>query len=240
MLTRVFIAAILAGLAASLVMTTIQNFRTTPLILQAEVYENANAHEHNTGENTAEHKKSEIDQATKEIESPEWQPEDGFERTAYGVLSDVIVGIGLAFVMLAASMLTNIPITPKNGALWGLVAFAIFTLSPAAGLPPELPAMPVADLQDRQIWWVATVVSGAIGVWLIAKKGGYIATIIALALFIAPHLVGTPQPSTHETAIPAHLIQEFVANSMFMMAVTWIVVGTGLGFSMKSQKLVEE
>ena len=239
MLTRVFIAAILAGLAAGLVMTTIQNFRTTPLILQAEVYENANSHEHKAGENTAEHKKAETDQAKAKVESPEWQPEDGFERTAYGVLSDVIVGIGLAFVMLAASMLTNIPITPKNGALWGLVAFAIFTLSPAAGLPPELPAMPVADLQARQIWWAATVISGAIGVWLIAKQGGSVATLIAVALFIAPHLIGAPQTSDTETPIPAHLIQEFVANSMFMMAVTWIVVGTALGFSMKSQKLVE-
>jgi len=239
MLTRVFMAAILAGLAAGLVMTAIQNFRTTPLILKAEVYENANAHHHNTGENTAEHKKTEIDQATKQVESPEWEPKDGFERTAYGVLSDVIVGIGFAFVMLAASMLTNMPITPKNGALWGLVAFAIFSLAPAAGLPPELPAMPVADLHARQIWWVATVLSGALGVWLIAKRGSYISVLIAVALFLAPHLIGAPQPSEHETAIPAHLIQEFVANSLFMMAVTWIVVGTALGFSMKSQKLTE-
>ena len=240
MLMRALFAAILAGLAAGLVMTTIQNFKTTPLILKAEAYEKAGSHHHDAGENTAEHKKAETDKVAKTVESPEWAPAEGFERIAYGVLSDFIVAIGLALILLAASMLTNLTITPLNGALWGLVAFAVFSLSPAAGLPPELPAMPAADLTARQIWWWGTVISGAIGVGLIAKRGSMVFSLIAVALFVAPHLIGAPQPASHETAIPAHLIQEYVANSLFMMAATWMVAGTALGFSMKSQKLVEE
>ena len=240
MIMRALFAAILAGLAAGLVMATIQNFKTTPLILKAEVYENANAHHHGAGENTAEHKKAEIDQATKSVESEEWQPSDGFERIVYGILSDVIVAIGLALFLTAASLLTGKQITPANGALWGLVAFMIFSLSPAAGLPPELPAMPAADLAARQIWWWGTVLAGIIGVALIALRGGVLFTLLAVVLFAAPHLIGAPQPTEHETAIPAHLIQEYVANSLFMMAITWIMVGTSLGIAFKSQNLLED
>ena len=240
MIMRALFAAILAGLAAGLVMTTIQNFKTTPLILKAEVYENTNAHNHGTGENTAEHKKAEIDQATKTVEAKEWQPSNGFERIAYGVVTDVIVAIGLALLLTAASLLSGKQITPENGALWGLVAFAVFSLSPAAGLPPELPAMPAADLLARQTWWWGTILAGTAGVALIGMRGGVVFTLIAVVLFTAPHLIGAPQPMDHETAIPAHLIQEYVANSLFMMAATWITVGTALGFAFKSQNLLED
>jgi len=229
MITRVIIAAVLAGLVAGLVMATIQNFRTTPLIIQAETFESAGGG-HSHGETTSP-------AATPQAQ--EWAPPGGFERMAYSVASTLILAIGLAFLLLGISMLTSLPITPKNGAFWGLVAFTVFTLSPAAGLPPELPAMPAADLTDRQIWWWGTVISGAIGVGLIALRGGLVFTLIAVALFAAPHLIGAPQLTNHETTVPAHLIQEYVANSLFMMAITWIVIGTALGFSMKSQKLIE-
>ena len=54
---------------------------------------------------------------------------------------------------------------------WGFAGFAVFTLAPGLGLPPELPAMPAADLGDRQIWWTATVLATAVGLALIAFRG---------------------------------------------------------------------
>jgi len=239
MIMRVLFAAILAGFVAGLAMTTIQSLKTTPLILKAEVFEGANVHEHAPGENTVEHKQQEAANATAEVESQTWTPTDGFERTAYSFLSGIIVAIGFALILISASLLTNISITPANGAFWGFVAFAIFTLIPASGLPPELPAMDAAPLPFRQTWWWAAVAAGAAGVALIALRGGVLFSIIGIAIIIAPHIIGAPQPESHDTAIPAYLVQSYVANSILSMAVTWVVVGVALGFTMKSQKLVE-
>ncbi len=240
MLIRALFAAILAGIAAGLVMTTIQHFRTTPLILKAEIFEETAGHGHKEAENTAEHKKSETNKAQSIIQNPNWEPNNGFERTLYSFLTGILATIGLALVLTAISLLINIPITPSNGVVWGLLAFMVFTLSPSAGLPPELPAMPAADLTERQIWWWGTIVSGAFGVGLIALRGGLISVIIAIILFTIPHFIGAPQPEDHETSIPAYLIQNYVANSLFIMAITWVVMGTVLGYAMKMQNLIKD
>ncbi len=239
MIMRVLIAAILAGFVAGIAMTTIQHLKTTPLILKAEVFENSNIHAHAAGENTAEHKQQETANTAAEVESQAWAPADGFERTAYSFLSGIIVAIGFALILAAASLLTNISITPQNGAFWGFVAFAVFSLIPASGLPPELPSMDAAALPLRQVWWWATVAAGAAGVALIVLRGGVVFSAIGIAIIIAPHVIGAPQPASHETAIPAYLIQSYVANSIMAMAVTWVIVGIALGFTMRSQKLVE-
>ena len=253
MFTRVFFAAILAGIAAGLVLATLQHFRTTPLIIAAESFEGKSAHQHSPVKTPPAHREPGHNHATDHNEPQPttkattghdhdpnaWAPKDGFERTFYSALSDVMIAIGFAFLLAAASLLTGVAITPLNGALWGLTAFAIFTLAPAAGLPPELPGMPAADLVSRQIWWWLCVISGAIGVGLIALKPKPLFILIAVAFIAAPHLIGAPQPVSHESAVPAHMIQSYVANALFILAITWVVVGTALGLILKSQNPAE-
>ena len=230
MFSRIFFAVILAGIVAGIVFATVQYFRTTPLIIAAEAFENGTTG--HTGKNTR------ITPATTQAnpadsrETSEWVPRNGFERTAYSVLVNIIIGIGLAMLLAGSSLITGIAITPLNGALWGLVAFAVFTLSPGAGLPPELPGFPAADLASRQTWWWATVLAAATGVGLIAVVQKYWAYIAGFALIALPHFIGAPKPADHHTNVPAHLVQTYVANSMFLMAVTWIATGLALGFSL--------
>ena len=45
--------------------------------------------------------------------------------------------------------------------MWGLAGFAVFTIAPGLGLPPELPGVPAAPLLSRQIWWVTAVLATA-------------------------------------------------------------------------------
>lgn len=236
MFTRVFIAAILAGLVGGIVFAALQHFRTTPLIIAAEAFESGEGHSHGQPKEPPAHGEAGHNHNTDHKEAvveQEWSPKDGFERTAYTVISNIAIAIGFAFLLAGVSLLSGVSITPRNGALWGLVAFTIFTLSPAGGLPPELPGMPAADLLDRQIWWTACVLAGVIGVALIALKGSMVFTLLAVVIIAAPHLVGAPVPTDHHTAVPAHMIQSFVVNSLFVMAATWIVVGAALGLSFK-------
>ena len=109
--------------------------------------------------------------------------------------------------------------------LWGLAGFAVFTLAPGLGLPPELPAMPAADLGARQTWWVGTVLATGIGLWLIAFRGTVALSLVGLALIVAPHIIGAPQPESHESPIPEALHHQFVVAVTVTNLIFWVALG---------------
>ena len=222
---RILLAAILAGIVAGLTMSALQHWRVTPIIIAAEAYETADAgHDHGTG--TAAH----------HHDAEAWAPEDGLERTFWTVTANLITGVAFAMLAVGAAMLTGLPITPANGPLWGLAGFATFMLAPWAGLPPELPGMPAADLFQRQLWWWAAAAATAGGIGLIVAARGreqavrIAMTAAAVVLIALPHIVGAPHPDDLQTAVPASLANAFAANSIAVGAVFWLVLGVSLGW----------
>lgn len=231
---RIFFAAVLAGLAAGLAMSAVQQWRVAPLILAAEVYESAApeeaapAHEHDAA--TPAHDHAEAAPAHEHDEDA-WAPQDGPERIFYTVLANVLGSIGFAMLLAAVSVLANIEITAKNGVIWGLAGFLCLQLAPAFGLPPELPGMPAADLVARQAWWLATALATGAGILAIAKLRNWTGIVIAAVLILAPHVWGAPQlAAEHASAVPAHLATAFAANSLFAGAVFWLIAGPFLGW----------
>lgn len=227
MIGRVLLAAILAGIAAGLLMGGIQHVRLTPMIIVAESFEGAApAHDHGTAAaaSAADHQH--------EQDAEGWMPADGFERTFYTTVTAMLTGAAFALMLAGISLLAGIPITAANGAIWGLCGFLAATLAPAAGLPPELPGVPAADLGARQIWWVSTIVATGLALLIVAKSK-QLMTLAAAAILIAlPHLIGAPAPVTHETAVPAGLAASFAANTIAAGAVFWVLIGTLLGLAM--------
>jgi cobalt transporter subunit CbtA len=217
MFRRVFFAAILAGIAAGLVMSAVQHFRVTPYIVAAEVFEKES------------HSHSVPSAAASEAAAEAWNPAEGFERTAYTVLANIVVSIAFALALAGASLVLNLPITLANGALWGLCGFVAFSLAPSAGLPPELPGMPAPDLWTRQMWWWFAAAMTAGGLAVIARHRSSIYLAIAAILIALPHLIGAPSAASHETSLPAHLASGFVANALATTAVFWAVLGLMLG-----------
>jgi cobalt transporter subunit CbtA len=217
MFRRVFFAAILAGIAGGLVVSAVQHFRVTPYIVAAEVFEKESHHPAGPS-------------AASAAETEAWSPAEGFERTAYTVLANVVVSIAFALALAGASLLLSLPITLANGALWGLCGFLAFSLAPSAGLPPELPGMPAADLWTRQMWWWFAAAMTAGGLAIIARHKGSAYLAIAAILIALPHLIGAPSPPSHETSLPAHLASGFVANALATTAVFWVVLGLIIGF----------
>ena len=63
----------------------------------------------------------------------------------------MVTGIGFALVLVAVSEALGGIAGWRQGLVWGFAGFAVFTLAPGLGLPPELPAMPAADLVARQV-----------------------------------------------------------------------------------------
>jgi cobalt transporter subunit CbtA len=118
----------------------------------------------------------------------------------------------------------------RQGVLWGLAAFAVFTLAPGLGLPPELPAMPAAELGPRQAWWLGTVAATASGLALIVYGRSVLAIAAGVALLVAPHLIGAPQPVSYESPIPENLHHSFVVAVVMTTLVFWVLLGGLAGF----------
>src|ERR1700752_2761853 len=80
---NIVVVAALAGALAGLGMTVAQQLSTVPLILKAEIYEQSaapSAHEHGDAAATQAHEHSEDG----------WSPADGFERTFFSVLANIV------------------------------------------------------------------------------------------------------------------------------------------------------
>lgn len=231
MLMRVLLAAIIAGMLAGAVAGAVQIWRVSPLILAAEVYENKQAAggAHAPGAQADAREKS-THQHSDSAEA--WAPQDGIERTAYTLITSLIMGVAFALVMAAAVVFTGREITVRNGVVWGLVGFVVFTLAPTAGLAPELPGMPAGDLVARQTWWWGTAIATAGGIGLIALQQRLAFKVLGIGLIALPHLIGAPHPETLNSAVPAALAADFAANSLATMALFWVVLGVALGWAM--------
>ncbi|MEZ5690398.1 MAG: CbtA family protein [Rickettsiales bacterium] len=218
---KILITALVAGIVAGFLSFLVQSAKLNPLILQAETYEqNAPAeqgagHEHNT--NSHEH------------DSEAWAPEDGFERDAYRLLTDIGMGVGFALIMVGFFVLRNDNMNMDKGILWGVAGFATFSLAPSFGLPPELPTTLAAELQARQIWWVATVLATAFGLYAMVFNKNSIVKIIAAAIIAIPHMIGAPQAPLGGI-VPTELNAQFAAASIGSMALFWLALGAVSGW----------
>jgi cobalt transporter subunit CbtA len=221
----VFISA-LAGLVAGLALTGLQYLSTVPLILKAETYEEAaGGVSHDHGAVAQNHSG-----VAHSHDEEGWAPADGFERSAFTALANVVTAIGFAVLLVTASEMLGGLAGWRQGVFWGLAGFATFTLAPGLGLPPELPAMPAADLGARQIWWVATVLATGTGLALLAFRRSLPTAVVAMMLIVAPHLMGAPKPESFETPVPAALAHDFVVAAVVTSLIFWVLLGGTAGY----------
>ena len=218
MFGRIVLTALAGGAIAGVFVWGAHMVKTTPLILHAEVYEDA-APAHARGAASA---------AATEDES--WAPADGMERGAYTFLTDMLSSIGFAFMLTGAMALAGRAVDWQRGIVWGLCGFAAFYLSPAFGLPPELPGMGGADLHHRQLWWLATAMSAAGGLALIFLAGPRAAKIAGGVLILIPHVVGAPGHEIASGPLPAELASQFAVATLVITGLFWTLLGASTGY----------
>lgn len=235
MISRVLAAGLLAGLMAGLAVAILQVFTTTPLIVEAERFEGGHSHDHAALFRNALFETASNDAGLIAVHAEDgaetWMPADGLERTVFTGIATIGTAIGLAFVLLAGMLLAGDRITETAAIGWAAAGFAVTGLAPAAGLPPELPGMPAADLAGRQAWWIATAVCTAVALWLILRSEHGWAKALGLLILVAPHVWGAPHPEgLAESAVPAHLAAEFASLSLAVHAALWGLTGFFAGF----------
>jgi len=218
MMYRIFATAFAAGLFAAALISVIEVFTTTPLIVQAERYESAS---------TAIVMQQPMAPADggHVHDAEAWSPDNGMERFLYTLLANAVTGIAFSLVLVVGLTVGARKADLTKGLLIALVGFTAFTLSPVLGLPPELPGMPVADLQLRQLWWASTIALtlGALGCLFVAEAKSM--KVLGVVLLIAPHVWGAPHAVTHDSLVPATLASQFAATSIVINALFWMLLG---------------
>lgn len=215
MFTRIARTAGFAGLLAALLLTLMQSIWISPLIEQAEVFERA--------AQTQPQEPVALDGGHgHEIEA--WEPEPGWPRLLSTTGGNLVVAVGFA-LMLAGLYTVRAPGRAAAGLLWGLAGYAVFTLAPTLGLPPELPGTAAADLGSRQLWWVGSAASAAVGLALIVFAKPWPFKLAGAVLLVIPHLIGAPQPPMHESVAPETLQQQFRWAAQAVNMVFWLALG---------------
>jgi cobalt transporter subunit CbtA len=258
MIGRVLLAALLAGIAAGLVMSALQAWKVTPLIIAAEaVFEGNGTSADDTSpaghapEGEAAKKAEGLEPKSPEPKPPEpethshdldgaWMPHNGFQRTTATILSNIIAGVAFSLILTGVVIFTGIEISTGSGAILGLLGFCVFSLAPSFGLPPNLPGVPAAELFERQVWWWATVAATGLGIWMISRLDMVALKILGAAIILLPHVVGAPQPEDAGTEIPARLAAQFSTNSLVTSALFWAVLGALLGWLLTRQHFNKE
>lgn len=238
MIVRYLLAALVAGLLAGAVQTVVQHAKVVPLILEAEKYEGGGeTHEHATGLQLSIVSKAQAQDATPETTpaAPAAAEEEeggmlfGVNRTVGTLMANLVTGAGFALLLMAAVVVTGRSLTLANGALWGAAAWLAFHLMPSVGLPPELPGFPAAELFDRQVWWIGTVIATAVALYLIVLRKEPVAKAAGVVLMLVPHVIGAPQPADIASNVPAILAAEFAVATLSAGLLFWIVLGLAMG-----------
>jgi len=214
MIKRIARTAGFSGLLAALLLTLLQSLWVSPLIQQAETYEKAPAseiHEHASG---AAH--SHDDEA--------WEPQDGWQRLLATTGGNLVVAVGFA-LMLAGLYTLREPTRTSQGLLWGLAGYVTFVLAPTLGLPPELPGTAAAELAQRQMWWIGTAASTAVGIALIAFGRQWLLKLLGVATLLVPHVIGAPQPEVHSMLAPEALESQFKVAAQLTNVAFWLALG---------------
>ena len=209
-------SAALAGLIVGAVISVAQFFGTVPLIQQSEVYERKAA---------AEAPSAAHDHDKAYSHDSEWEPEAGLQRNSFTVAANILTAIGFALLLTGTYAILGRPVTWREGLLWGLAGFVVFTAAPGLGLPPELPGMAVAELTARQTWWIATAVATAGGLFLLAFRPAAWAAVLGLGLIALPHLIGAPLAPESHSEVPAALSHRFIVVVTLTSLLFWTLLG---------------
>ncbi|MFA5983990.1 MAG: CbtA family protein [Methylococcaceae bacterium] len=223
----IVISALWSGLCAGLLLTAVQQMQVIPILLQAEVYEEQAA---------AAITQTQLADTTNPPHghaAEAWQPQNGWERTAYTSVANISLAVGFALLIGAASNLRGGITHWRYGVLWGLAGYMVFFVAPSLGLPPEVPGTAAANLNERQLWWLMTAADTAAGLWLLVFAKTKLNKFLGFVLLLSPHwLIHAPQPEAHASAAATELAHAFIIATTWANAVFWLVLGGIMGLTL--------
>lgn len=241
-----FWAALVVALVVGSAHTALTQWWATPIILQAETYEDQKAVAGSSAEDDHMHATAEphTHAVAAEGEGAEWVPQDGAERTFWTWAATVLHALAMALLgLVALSVRTHLrgPTSSRLFVALGLAAAGFISLHlwPSLGLHAEIPGMDAAYLEGRQAWWVLAVASasaacGAIALGRSAWRWAAAAALLALPFVVgAPQLAGDPLGgfSGQAQTTLRMLGIEFVRVTHMLAVVFWLGLGAACAWA---------
>ena len=235
MFKRILSTAVPVGLLVGLVVGLLQVYLTSPLIIESESYEASSVQQDAHTQDNHTH-----------ADADEWQPEDGFSRSFFTVISAIVTYLGISlcfssFMILLSLKNEEVSFESYKGFLWGGAGFISFIILPSISSPPELPGAAIShDLLNRQVWWFFVVFGSVLAFWLISsfslQKKNYYVLLCAICLWVLPQFIGVPHITEYASSVPAELSAKFAARSIAISLLSWILLGYITHYSLFSMQ----
>lgn len=212
MLKKLLASALIAGFAAGLIAALLQYAFVQPLLVMSELYESGEAVHFGAGAMAHAVPDADFD----------------IRRVLFNVLFNVFTYAGYGLVLVAAMALAaerGVKFSARTGVLFGLAGYAAVQFAPAFGLAPELPGNAAADVGPRQIWWFATAILTAGGLWLIAFGSTNATRLAGVGALLIPHIIGAPHPTTFTGPAPPELAALYATRALGTGLVVWVILG---------------
>lgn len=217
MFTRILTSGLIAGAAAGLIAAVLQLVFVQPVLLHAELYESGELVHFGQGAASAA--------------MPDF-PGISLARDGLTVLFTMLIYAGYALLLVVAMSLAEergAAISARTGILWGISGFIAAQMAPGFSLAPEVPGSAAADVALRQVWWFATVAAAALALWLIVFGRSWVVWGGAVALLLAPHLLGAPAADGFAGPVPTELGALFAARAFGVGLAAWVLTGLFAG-----------
>jgi len=225
MFSRIMVSGLFAGAIAGIIAGFLQWYFVQPVLLHSELYETGIL-THFDGSNNSAHPDLEYIQPM---------------RDGLSLIFSMLIYTGYALILIAAMTLrqqkSETTITFHQGIIWGVSGFFVMHLAPAISLPPEVPGAAAAELQPRQIWWFATTLLTAGGLWIIAFTEKVSSFIIGAALILVPHIFGAPEPDIFTGPAPTEIGALFASRALGVGLISWAILGVLSAFFLQKETL---
>lgn len=242
---RLIWSALAAAVLVGSVQTGVQSWQAAPLILSAEVYEDQKVEAPAPAEAMAAHAHAEaLAPAHEHGADTEWAPENGFERTVWTWVANMLHAFSMALLVFAVmgvylykrgAALASLPL-----AAWVAAAgWLSFHFWPSLGLHAEVPGMDAAPLHARQVWWVLAVGSASLACAVLGFARAPWRWALAAVLLAVPFVVGAPHlqgdalagfgPEAH--AALEQLGKQFIWATHWVALSFWVCMGVACGLA---------
>ncbi|WP_428243030.1 CbtA family protein [Gynuella sp.] len=228
---RIILTAVLIGLLCGIALTAMQSVEIWPVLSSAGQYEQPAA-------NHTDISVAHIDNNPEHAQGHNvWSSENGWPRILSSSLSNSLLSIGFAALLLALMALLQLTgITRLNtcrGLLWGLAGFSAFFAAPGLGLSLEITDTLAAPQGLRQMWWIFTTLMTSTGIGLLVFSPCRV-KVMGLVMLALPYLVGAPHHTkaqfsttdSHIIVILHHLQQRLWLMTGVTHFIFWLLLGS--------------
>ena len=238
---NIIFSAIVVGVIIGSLYGLFQQYLINPIIYAAESFE---VRDVIVSTNTGAQDDSEVYNSHSQSNDYGWSPANNLQRITATLVTNIMTAITFSLILISVMSFHNLKsnkpkLNWKTGILWGLALMLSMFVAPSLlGLYSEIPGTISEPIGQRQILWISSAGSTALGLMFIYYSSP-ILKIVGTVLLILPQVLGAPTHQTHRYANTDPIVVEtlnqlsnqFITMTTIGMAIFCLLMGALCGFS---------